>query len=230
MTRQAVFRIDAKQDDDIQIVVREIVLYFSNSLIASSPCHESKQPVFLIVAAPFRAVLLDPVFWRLQRQSVQDGPDGDPRLRCAELDHARSIHHHQPDPRPVHPALRRVLGHGGPVGRQIRKGGPGAFRQMDGAGHHGRGRRRLDDAHAVAAGGRRGGHGRAFDPVRPRQVCVSAAAAETRGVGRRQWPDRDGHLCRHFVGRNPGRRVDRAQAAGRGTGGRRDDRRGRVSA
>jgi hypothetical protein len=42
MAWQAVFRIDAKQYDDIQIVARKIVLYFSNSLIAGSPCHESK--------------------------------------------------------------------------------------------------------------------------------------------------------------------------------------------
>ena len=189
--------------------------------------HASAQPVRPAAAAPLRAVLLDPVPRRRQRQHLQERADHLRRVPGGESDRARPERAGQPRRRGVHRAVRAALGDRGSARRQVREiaADPAdqALRDRD----HGRRPGRLLAAQPRAAVRRAGADGRALDAVRPGQVRDPAAAPAQRGTHRRQRPGRDGNVRRHPARHDRRRARRRDQPDGAALGGRARHRRRR---
>ena len=186
--------------------------------------HAPAQPVRPPEAAPLRAVLLDPVPGRRQRQHLQERVDHFRGVPRGQHDEPRSERARQSRRRRVHCPVHAAVGDFRPARRQVREVAAHPLHQAVRDRDHDDRPRRLLAARSHAADGRAGADGRAFDAVRAGQVRDPAAAFEARRADRRQRPGRNGHVRRDSA------RDDRGWTRGRdcrGGPGHRRQRRGR---
>ncbi len=155
------------------------------------------EPVRAARPAPLRAVLLDPVPRRRQRQPVQVRVhrDGDvpadaerplPAAAARRPDHRRALH----------PAVPAVLRHQRPADRQVRQDARHPLRQEPRDRDHAARGVGLLDRQSLRPARLRLPDGPALDAVRPGQVRLPAAAPGRARAHRRQRHGRDGNLRR----------------------------------
>ena len=181
-----------------------------------------RRPVPPSARAPLRAVLLDAVPRRDERQHLQGRLHVARHVPGRALFRRRSEDGRVSDFRDLHRAVRAVLGHLRTDRRQVRQGRARAPREELRDRRDADRRRGLPAAQRAASLCVHFSDGRAFHRVRAGEVRVSAAASRFARARRRQRARRDGH-----VRRDPDRHDHRRRGGGR-DGAWRDAARRRV--
>ena len=143
--------------------------------VLKAPDDALPEPVRPPARAPLRAVLLDAVPRRRQRQHLQERAGHLRRLRGGADDLARRQRARQSRRRRLHRAVHAVLGDRRPARRQVREVAADPLDQAPRDRDHGDRPRRLLAARPRAALHRARADGRALDAVRPGQVRDPAA-------------------------------------------------------